>query len=202
MTFTPVRYKSYKDYLASDLGPDGNFRLLSNGEVIELPPEDDENIFLAAELSEFLKRLLKNRRLVRSSSTEIQVHPVGDGRVNRVPDLIVLRVEHLEQIAEIRKSAILFGMPAPLLVAEIVSPGGERSENYRRDYEWKRQQYEWWQIPEYWVIDRHREQVVIFTLVEEVCQERHYTGKEVLKSTLFPTLTLTADQLLKGEIFG
>ncbi len=41
MTYTSVRYKNYEAYLAADLGSDGKFRLLSNGEVIELPPEDE-----------------------------------------------------------------------------------------------------------------------------------------------------------------
>ena len=135
MTFTSVRYKTYLEYLESDLGSDGNFRLLVNGEVIELPPEDNENYFIADEFAEKLKRLLGNRRLVRSGSTELQVQPVGDRCVNRVPDLIVLQPEHLELMAELRKSAVLFGMPAPLFVAEVVSTGGDSSANYRRDYE-------------------------------------------------------------------
>jgi Uma2 family endonuclease len=148
MTYTSVRYKSYIEYLESDLDADGNFSLLSNGEVIALPPEDKENDFIANELIELLKRLVKNRRLV-SSSTEIQVNPVGDNRVNRKPDVTVLRPEHLELMNELKKNAILFGMPAPMLVAEVISLGGNSSANYRRDYEWKRQQYAWWQIPEY-----------------------------------------------------
>ena len=201
MTFTSVRYKNYEDYLSSDLGPDGNFRLLSNGEVIELPPEDDENLFIADEFAELIKRLAKNRRLVRTSSTEIQVHPVGDNRVNRIPDLIVFSPEHLEIIAKQKKSAILFGAPPPLLVAEIISPGGERSENYRRDYEWKRQQYEWWQIPEYWIIDRHRNQVVIFSLKEDTYSEQRYTATDIVTSSVFPTLSITAGKLLSGDIF-
>ncbi|MEM6453000.1 MAG: Uma2 family endonuclease [Cyanobacteria bacterium P01_D01_bin.105] len=204
---TPVelageRQKSYEEYLESDLGPDGNFRLLSNGEVIELPPEDEENYFIADELAELLKRLLKNRRLVKSNSTELQVHPVGDDRVNRVPDLIVLRPEHLKLILELKKNAVLLGMPAPLLVAEVISKGGERSANYRRDYEWKRQQYEWWGIAEYWIIDRHRQQVVIFTLKDGVYEESIYRGSENMKSSLFPSLELLAEQALTGEFIN
>jgi Uma2 family endonuclease len=199
VTYTSVRYKSYVEYLESDLDPDGNFRLLSSGEVIELPPEDKENDFIANELIELLKRLVKNRRLV-SSSTEIQVDPVGDDRVNRKPDLTVLHPEHLELMSELRKNAILFGMPAPRLVAEVISVGSDRSANYRRDYEWKRQQYEWWQIPEYWIIDRHRQQVVVFTLTDSVYQENRYCQAEMIESMTFPSLKLSAAKLLSGEI--
>lgn len=201
MTFTSVRYKNYAEYLHSDLGPDGNLRLLSNGEVIELPLEDEGNTYVADELAELLKRTLGNRRLVKSSSTEIQVHPVGDNRVNRKPDLVVLQPEHLVRIAELKKNAVLFGAPPPLLVAEIVSPGSERAENYRRDYEWKRQQYEWWQIPEYWIIDRHRQQVVLFVLKEGVCKESYHREFDTIESSIFPTLQMTANKLLSGNIF-
>ncbi|MEO0806387.1 MAG: Uma2 family endonuclease [Cyanobacteria bacterium J06643_4] len=199
MTFTSTRYKTYEAYLSSDLGPDGNFRLLSSGEIIELPPEDKENDFIATELTEKLKRLLNNRRLV-STSTEIQVHPVGDDRVNRRPDLTVLLPEHIPLMNELKKNAVLFGMPAPLMVAELVSPGSDRTENYRRDYDWKRQQYEWWQIPEYWIIDRHRNQVVVFTLHDDTYQEQKYRDSDTISSLVFPSLQLSADKLLAGDI--
>jgi Uma2 family endonuclease len=200
MTYTSTRYKTYRAYLESDLGPDGNFRLLNNGEVIELPPEDEENYFVADELAELFKRLLKNRRLVKSSSTEIQVHPIGDNRVNREPDVIVLRPEHLELMSEIKRNAILFDMPAPTLIVEVTSPGNERSANYRRDYEWKRQQYEWWEIPEYWILDRHRQQVVVFILKNGAYKEHCYRQSEMIESLTFPTLNLSAAKLLSGNI--
>ena len=91
-------------------------------------------------------------------------------------------------------------MPPPLLVAEVVSPGSNRTENYLRDYEWKRQQYQWWQISEYWIIDRHRQQVVILTLEGDTYKEQIYKGADTVKSPLFPTLQLSASQLLSGDI--
>ncbi|MEM6453208.1 MAG: Uma2 family endonuclease [Cyanobacteria bacterium P01_D01_bin.105] len=200
MTTTSVRYKDYLTYLHSDLDADGDYRLLSNGEVIELPPEDDENYFIADEFAEKLKRVLKQRKLVRTNSTELQVHPIGDDCVNRKPDLIVLRPEHLDLMAELKKSAVLLGMPPPLFVAEVVSQGSERTDNYRRDYEWKKAQYEWWQIPEYWIVDRHRQQVVVFTLQEGRYSEEVYRDESVVKSSVFPALNLSANSLLAGEI--
>ena len=44
---TSIRYKNYLKYLEADLDEDGRFRLLSNGEVVELPPEDESNTFVA-----------------------------------------------------------------------------------------------------------------------------------------------------------
>ncbi|MGB7250772.1 MAG: Uma2 family endonuclease [Phormidesmis sp.] len=138
--------------------------------------------------------------MVRASATEIQVHPVGDGWVNREPDVMVLRPEHIELMATTKKSTILFGMPAPAFVAEGVSPGGENSDNYRRDYEWKRQQYQDLEIPEYWIIDRHRQQVTVLILQAGVYAEQVYRNAQPIRSKAFPTFILSAAQLLAGGL--
>lgn len=198
MTYTSARYSTYKEYLASDFCSDGNFRLLSNGEVEELPPEDEENIRVATELLFVLGQFVTPRTLVRTASTEIQVDPVGDGRVNRQPDIVVLRPAHIDLMAALKKSAVLFGMPAPAFVAEVVSPGSESSDNYRRDYEWKRQQYQDLKIPEYWIVDRHRQQVTVLILKGGVYLESLYRADESVRSEAFPQLRLTAAQILSA----
>ena len=200
MTYTFIRYKNYEEYLASNLGLDSHSRLLANGEVIELPPEDENNVRMASELEYLLKQVVKPRELVRYSSTELQVHPVGDRRVNRIPDVLVLQPEHIDLLAEKKSSAILFEMPPPTFVAEIVSPGGTQSDNYKRDYSWKRQQYEWWQISEYWIIDPRRGQVSVLTLVDGAYQETVYKGEDAITSITFPKIDLTVSRLITGKI--
>lgn len=125
---------------------------------------------------------------------------MGDGRVNRVPDVVVLRPEHIEILLETKKSTLLLGMPAPAFVAEVVSPGSENSDNYRRDYEWQRQQYEALEIPEYWIIDRHRQQVKVLTLKDGLYSELVYRGDALVQSDAFPQLTLSAAKVLAGGI--
>ncbi len=44
MTYTLTRYQSYQDYLENCTLSDGDYRLLDTGEVIRLPPEDDNNL--------------------------------------------------------------------------------------------------------------------------------------------------------------
>lgn len=198
MTYTRVRYSTYAEYLASDLGPDEKFCLLSNGEVVELPPEDEENIRVATELLFVLGQFVTPRTLVRTASTELQVNPIGDGRVNRAPDILVLRPEHIALMADLKKSAVLLGMPPPVFVAEVVSPGSEGSDNYRRDYEWKRQQYQDLVIPEYWIIDRHRQQVIVLILKDGVYAETIYRDTERVCSETFPLLNLSAKQILSA----
>ena len=200
MTYTAVQYKSYADYLEADLGSDGNYRLLSNGEIVELPPEDEENICIGGELSYLLKQVVVPRRLVRTDATEIQVRPVGDGRVNRKPDVVVLRPEHIELMATIKKSTVLFDMPAPILVAEVVSVGSESSDNCLRDYEWKRKQYQERKIPEYWIIDRHREKITVLMLNNTIYTEEIYRGTTRIRSAAFPSLNLSAKEVLRGGL--
>ena len=198
MIHTKARYSTYAEYLESDLGSDGKFCLLSDGEVLALPPEDEENIRVATELLFVLGQFVTPRTLVRTASTELQVNPIGDGRINREPDVVVLRPEHTALMANLKKSAVLLGMPAPAFVAEVVSPGGERSDNYRRDYEWKRQQHQDLEIPEYWIIDRHRQQVTVLILKDGVYQEALYRSSESIHSEAFPRLNLSAEQVLSA----
>lgn len=195
MTYTPIRYRSYQQYLDDDqLSPDGNYRLLSTGEVIEVASEDDENLQIAIELMFALRQIPGLRRLVRNGVKEIQVNPAGDNCVNRKPDVIVMQPEHLTTA----RQAITFGQLPPQFVAEVVSPGAESSENYQRDYVWKRSQYQQWRIPEYWIIDPHRQQVTVLILQDNTYQETVYQGDEAIASTAFPYLSLTAGTVLAG----
>ena len=199
MTYTLRRYQSYQEYLDDDrLEHERNYRLLSTGELIEVSSEDDENLRLASILLALLLKLkgFSFAELIRPGNKEIQVRATGDQRVNRKPDLMVIRPEHLT----VARQAIKIGTPAPLFVAEVVSPGDESSDNYLRDYVWKRQQYQEWQIPEYWIIDPHRAQVTVLTLVDKAYQEGVYQGDTGIVSTVFPSLKLTASSLLSGDI--
>lgn len=196
MTYALTRYQDYQDYLDNCPLEEGDYRLLSTGEVIQLPAEDDDNILWATELRLRLALLPGLRKLVRGNDTELQVNPAGDQRLNRKPDVMVLRPEHRTLFKQNKYSAIKFGMPAPVSVAEVVSPGNERSENYQRDYVWKREQYQWWGIPEYWIVDRHRTKVTVLTLEEGIYQETIYTGDTEVKSQMFPALVITLENIL------
>ncbi|MGC1308506.1 MAG: Uma2 family endonuclease [Phormidesmis sp.] len=195
MTYTPIRYRSYQEYLDDDrLNSEVNYRLLSTGELIEVASEDDENLRLAIRLMFALEQLPGLMNLVRNGSKEIQVNPVGDQQVNRKPDVVVMQPEHLASA----RQAITLGMQPPQFVAELVSPGPASSDNYKRDYVWKRSQYAQIGIPEYWIVDRHRQKVTVLVLAEETYKEAVYEGDQTIISKAFPSLTLTAKQVLAG----
>ncbi|MEO1387361.1 MAG: Uma2 family endonuclease [Cyanobacteria bacterium J06634_6] len=196
MTYALTRYKSYQEYLNDEsLSPDGNYRLLSTGELIEVASEDDLNRRIALRLLLLLAQIEGGiyAEHICNGNKELQVNPLGDQWVNRKPDVMVLHPEHLE----VARQAVLLEMVPPLFVVEVVSPGGENSENYQRDYVWKRQQYEDLGIPEYWIIDPHREKVTLLTLVDGTYKGREYAESEQIVSKIFPTLALNIRDLLR-----
>ena len=198
MTYALTRYKSYQEYLDDEsLSPEGNYRLLSTGELIEVVAEDDLNRRIAFRLLKALLFAVEDAlsECICNGNKEVQVRPVGDRRVNRKPDILVLHPEHLA----IAKQAVLPEMVPPLFVAEIVSRGGENSDNYKRDYSWKRQQYAELGIPEYWIVDPHREKITVLVLRDGTCTDRVYEESHLIVSKVFPTLSITVQNLLEDE---
>jgi Uma2 family endonuclease len=108
---------------------------LTYGDLIEVPPESDENVLISRVLDRALSELVGFQR-VRTHQLAIEV--LGQPK-NRFPDLTVLQPEHLEQLQALGQSAITLEMAPPLLVVEVVSPG---AESRRRDYFDKRNHYE------------------------------------------------------------
>ena len=196
MTYTPVRYRSYQEYLDDEqLNPEGNYRLLSTGEVIEVASEDDINLRIAIQLAFVLFIQVPSlKNLIRTNAKEMEVNPVGDRCVNRKPDLVVVRPEHLESA----RQSIRLGQLPPQFIVEVVSPGSESSENYQRDYVWKRSQYQQLGIPEYWIVDPHLQKVTVLILVDGAYQETIYRGDRPIQSKAFPTLSITASEVLAG----
>ncbi|MCG8362695.1 MAG: Uma2 family endonuclease [Pseudanabaenales cyanobacterium] len=197
MTQAKPKLRTFQDFLAYDDGSDRRYELLTNGELIELPPESELNSWIAKVLGMALEKIV-SPRLVRTNSITLEVEPFGDDRKNRYPDLIVLQPEHIPLMAELGYGAITLGMPAPQMVAEVVSPGSETSDNYRRDYDWKRQQYQVWGIAEYWILDSQRAQVTVLALIDGAYQAKNYNGDQPIISAIFPKLKLTTIELLES----
>ncbi|MEO0541690.1 MAG: Uma2 family endonuclease [Cyanobacteria bacterium P01_A01_bin.105] len=195
MTQTRPRLKTFADFLAYDDGTDNRYEL-TNGELIEVPPENDDNIYGAMLLYEALKPFVGMRH-IRLGGTAVAMP--GQPK-NRYPDLVVLQPEHVEQMRQLGKSAITLEMRPPMLVVEMVSPG---AENHHRDYVDKRNQYEWRGIPEYWIVDPQLKQVTVLALVEGQDEQGQYeeTVFEDDARVLSPTFsdwTLTAAEMVSA----
>ncbi|MGL5077809.1 MAG: Uma2 family endonuclease, partial [Waterburya sp.] len=72
-------------------------------------------------------------------------------------------------------------------------------ENEDRDYRYKKSEYAARGIAEYWIIDPKRIQVIVLTLVDGLYEEVIYQPSDRLISQTFPTLKLTAKEVLQLE---
>ena len=91
-------------------------------------------------------------------------------------------------------------MPAPALVVEVVSNSQKDKRSRNCDYVRKRQEYAERGIAEYWIVDPEGAVVFILKLVDGVYQEQRFAGEEKLVSPMFPSLALTAVQVLTASL--
>jgi Uma2 family endonuclease len=186
------QFKSFEAYLLaepSDL-PEGRFEYW-DGDLVAVMSESIGNDAIANFIFIALVSAGIPFRLIRPHSCEVEVP--GRPRT-RLPDLTCLDEAHLDLLK--RRATITRDMPPPRLVAEVVSPGGETSENYQRDYQEKRDQYAAIGIPEYWLVDPDRAVVLVGVLTDGLYQFQAFRGNDPIVSLIFPILNLTAAQIL------
>ena len=192
MTFIKTRFSSFEEYLTEEeaLLPEGRCEYW-DGELIPVPVESLRHDSIANYLLILLFQTGINFSLVSPGSVEIET--IGRTRT-RFPDLTVLDDVHLTLLA--RRATVTCDMPPPRIVAEVVSPGDEDSDEDIRNYKDKRDQYAAIGIPEYWLVDPDREWVKVGTLVSGVYQFMTFQGEDAIASPTFPELKLTAAQAL------
>jgi Uma2 family endonuclease len=185
---------TFEDYLTYDDGTDNRYEWM-DGALVEIPPESAENDEIARALGYQYLVKLAGFFQVRTHNCEIEVPVLRPGLPrNRYPDLVILRPEHRQLTRQ--RLTIRLEMPEPILVVEVVSPG---QANFERDYQDQRAQYQARGIPEYWLIDPEQQIVMVLTLVDDVYQESIFRGQEQIISSAFPTLSLTAEQVLNPQ---
>lgn len=195
MTQAQTKPLTFADFLERNDTDGARYDLLADGSLVAVPSEAEINNAIVMMLLEKLM-LFTQFRLAKVGVLELEVDPVGDAKCNRRPDLAILEPAHLTIESLKKRTALFWGSLPPRLVVEVVSPGNPDTENYQRDYVWKRQQYQDWGIPEYWILDPHRDQATVLWLVDGRYQGKLYEGAMQIVSKEFPTLTVTAADLL------
>ena len=195
MTFTKARFASFEEYLTAEVSdlPEGRYEYW-DGELVSVMAESLGNDTIATYLFVLFLAAGIPFELLRPHNCEIEVS--GRPRT-RFPDFTILNEIHLTLMA--RRLTITREMPPPPLVVEVVSPGNENSDNYKRDYQDKRDQYAAIGIPEYWLIDPERSWVMVGTLIDDRYQFTTYRGDEILISPAFPSLNVNASQVLQAR---
>lgn len=195
MTIT-VKPMTLEEYLNYDDGTDTRYELV-NGELIAMPTESDLNNRIVSFLFAYFLQIGIPYYRLRIGA---QVAVSGARATAREPDLLVLSEETAVALEGTTHCLITHDMPPPLLVVEVVSPKQEA-----RDYRHKRTEYAGRQIPEYWIVDpicataqanATAQKVTILEWVDGLYEEQVYQGDASVQSPLFPSLNLTAAQVL------
>ena len=151
--------------------------------------------FIVSTAPRFIHQLL-SMRISEQFLDYLKQHPIGhilttpglifsefDGVI---PDLIFVSHERCDEILD-EPSGKFHG--APEIVIEILSPG---RVNARRDLQIKRELYEIYQVPEYWVVKPLEKEIEVFAPGKIA---KIYTENELLKTNLLPDFELNIKKL-------
>ena len=194
MTQAKQRFRTIEEYLDYDDGTDTHYELV-DGELVEMGAESTINTLIAG----FLFATFLQLGIPAYQIGFKQWIAVSDSTATaRDPDLIVHSEASFAAIEGSSQAIVKAGMPNPLLVVEVVSPGKPGEDNYERDYVEKPKEYATRGIPEFWQIDPSRSVVAVLTLKDGGYQSREFRGVSHVVSLTFPDLQLTADQILRA----
>ncbi len=195
MTIATTKRLTLEEYLAYDDGTDRRYELVA-GVLVEMGAESTINIQIAVFLIQYFPLLgLGPKRVGIKQKIEVTSQL---GVSAREPDLMLHSEASALAIDGAKESCLRREDPEPLVIIEIVSPGEKSSKNYQRDYQEKRAEYAARGIPEYWLIDPTRQVVLVLTLMGDAYQETSFTGNQPIGSPTFPSLSLTAEQVLRA----
>lgn len=179
-----------EEYLHYDDGSDHHYELVS-GKLVKMPPESPKNARIALFL---LSQLLQIVSLERLSHKDLDIVVSGSRATTRLPDLMVLSEELVDELESATRGTILLDMPPPILVVEVVSPG---KENEDRDYRYKRSEYAARGIKEYWIVDPMKKIVTLLTLIDGFYEAQVLQGSDPLMSDVLPELSLVVAEIFQ-----
>jgi Uma2 family endonuclease len=194
MTVATAKRMSLEEYLTYDDGTETRYELV-DGVLVAMGAESTINTLIAMCLAfAFADLGIPPYRFGIKQKIQVDSQYVSA----RDPDLIVHTEESFAAIEGLSEACLKLNDSNPLIVIEVVSPGTESTDNYKRDYERKPKEYATRGIPEYWIVDpaTDRAWVRVGTLVNRAYQFQDFTGNQVIISPTFPGLTLTAEQIL------
>lgn len=167
---------------------------LENGHLTEMPPESWQNSKIAMYLLMEIAEVIPFERI----SLKIEIITSGN-RVNaRIPDLVVLSPEGLEEIEQYQRATITPDMPPPVLVVEVVSPG---KVNRDRDYRYKRSEYAARGIEHYLIVDPQEQKFIHLQLQDGLYEATTYdsSNEDICLTQPFP-LNLKLSQMFTFDI--
>ena len=194
MTLTTARRMTLEEFLSYDDGTDKRYELV-DGVLVEMGAESTTNTIIAGLLFRFFLQMgLPSYRIGFKQKIEVASRYV----TARDPNLIVHTEDSFQAIDERKEACLRYGEPNPLIIVEVVSLGDETKDNYQRDYVQKPEEYADRGIGEFWRIDPERKWIQIGVLMAGQYQFTVFKGDDIVVSKSFPSLNLTASQVLRA----
>lgn len=189
---------TFQEYLSFCETTNDRFEL-ERGKLIPMMPPT----WLHLAIAKFLERAFDDEITRLNHPWEAFREPgqQTESDTSRLPDVSIVPLESISDCFD--QTAIL--TVAAILIVEIVS-----ESTALKDYREKVAEYQAKGVPEYWIVDPDpfgaakyigspkRPTVSIYTLVNGVYQVQRFQGDDRLISTIFPELTLTANQVLNA----
>ncbi|MEO1403492.1 MAG: Uma2 family endonuclease [Cyanobacteria bacterium J06635_1] len=187
---------TFEEYLAYTDGTDTRYELV-NGELVAMGIGSGlhgailkflENVF-DAEIARLQLELVALQAAVGVRSPRR-----GRWDTSRIPDVSVIAINQWRELQN-REAIIELNESPPKLVVEVVSDSTRRT-----DYRAKRAEYMVLGIAEYWIVDADEAKVTVLLLVDDWYEAVEYRGNALIRSGLFPELSLTATDLISGGL--
>jgi Uma2 family endonuclease len=187
---------TYEEYLAYDDGTDTRYELV-DGELVPMSLGTGKH----GAIIRFLVRQFEDA-LAQSGQPWVPLPALVGVRsprgrnwdTSRIPDVTVLPLAQWEAMSD-REAVINLNEPPPILVVEVVSPSTKTD-----DYRSKRAEYGLLEIPEYWIVDPIEEKITLCALEHQLYDSTEFCGANLIQSSTFPDLNLTAAQVLAGKL--
>ncbi|NEN94696.1 MAG: Uma2 family endonuclease [Moorea sp. SIO1F2] len=195
---------SLEDYLSYNDGTDRRYELV-NGELIAMSQPKGQHGAITEFLNDQYRAEIQAQGLAWVSKQgfiaiclqqRFAIESPRGGRWDtaRIPDVTVATLEQWQGMLD-REAIIRLNESPPFLVVEVVSESTRTT-----DYRSKRVEYNLLEIREYWIVDPLKEQVVVLQLVDDLYEETVFVRDELIESTIFPGLQLSAQQVLNGAL--
>jgi Uma2 family endonuclease len=207
MTQVLGKVVTFDEFVAKYPDNTGQRYELYDGVVIEMPPPtgDHEEVigFLATQITLEYSRL--NLRYFIPKT--VFVKPVENESAYS-PDVLILNQPNLVNEPRWKKESTVTQAASIPLIIEVVST------NWRDDYLKKYADYEEMGIPEYWIVDYaalggrefigkpKQPTISVCCLEEGEYRVSKFRGDDTIKSSIFPELNLTAEQIFRAGTVG
>ncbi|NJL47302.1 MAG: Uma2 family endonuclease [Leptolyngbyaceae cyanobacterium SM2_5_2] len=176
--------------------PDDRQYELFGGRLIPMNPPTPLHVNISQFLVYQFQRYFAERgiELVAKSEAGVRTEQAS----SRIPDVVVCTRHLWEKICSRPGSGILdfTQEELPRLVVEVIST------NWQDDYLWKRAEYAVICIPEYWIVDYHRQQVWVLTnpARPDGYDVAKYAPGDQVESAEFEGFSLMVDDLLNPPL--